>query len=202
MSSKRKRKAVASNEDSDDDIIEVDFASAMEDDKEEEGHPSSDEEDAEVIPMPESGSIGALREKLHARMAELRRGGKREGDGGGEAGDRDELLEERRRQRAAMRERRRKETKEKIRREEEVKGKKAKGKEKDSRTQGHQTKVHSHLFIPLSGEWVRLSILPHRLSCSYPISLLHRSLGLMARAIQTSRSPRYLDPHPGRKHNT
>jgi hypothetical protein len=95
--------------------------------------------------MPESGSISALREKLHARMAALRRGGKSQGNEDGEAGDRDELLEERRRQRAAMREKRRKETKEKIRREEEAKGKKGKGKEKDSRAQGHQTKVRFFL---------------------------------------------------------
>jgi FtsZ-interacting cell division protein ZipA len=53
--------------------------------------------------MPVSGGIESLREKLHARMSQLRRGG-------GETGDKDDLLEERRRQRAAMRERRRKET--------------------------------------------------------------------------------------------
>ena len=113
------------------------------------GSPPSENEDvgeeaAEMVPMPPSGSISDLREKLHARMAALRRGGKAGGDG--EAGDRDELLEERRQQRAAMREKRRKETKEKIRREEEAKGKKGKGKEKDSRTQGHLTKVFFSLF--------------------------------------------------------
>ena len=115
--------------------MDVDFndddSSADEDDGE--------EEEAEIMPMPESGSISVLREKLYTRMAALRRGGKIAGDG--EAGDRDELLEERRRQRAAMREKRRKETKEKIRKEEEAKGKKGKGKEKDSRAQGHLTKV-------------------------------------------------------------
>ena len=94
-----------------------------------------------LVPMPESGSIEALREKLHARMAELRRGGK--GDGGdGEAGSRDELLEERRKQRAAMRERRRKETKEKIKREEEMKGKKGTDKDKEKH-KGPQTKVRN-----------------------------------------------------------
>ena len=97
--------------------------------------------------MPQSLGINALREKLHARMAALRRGAGRQGneDGdGGEAGDRDTLLEERRKQRAAMRERRRKETKEKIKKEEEGKGKgskKEKGKEKDMKAQGHITKV-------------------------------------------------------------
>lgn len=97
--------------------------------------------------MPELATISVLREKLRARTAALRRGGTGEGDG--EAGDRDELLEERRRQRAAMREKRRKETKEKIRREEEAKGKKGKGKGKDSRAQGHLTKVF--LFPPCNG---------------------------------------------------
>ena len=101
--------------------------------------------------MPQSGSITALRERLHARMASLRRGGKSQSQvgvsgGDGEAGDRDELLEERRRQRGAMREKRRKETKEKIRREEEAKGRKGKVKEKDSRAQGHQTNVRVFLL--------------------------------------------------------
>ena len=41
-------------------------------------------------------------------------------DAGWEAGSRDELIEERRRQRAALREKRRKETKEKIKRESEA----------------------------------------------------------------------------------
>ncbi|KAF8066860.1 surfeit locus protein 6-domain-containing protein [Lyophyllum atratum] len=105
------------------------------------------DEDEELVPMPASGGIGSVRDKLYARMAQLRRG-----SGGGESGGRDELLEERRRQRAAMRERRRKETKERIRREEEMKGKKG-GKEKDSgkerreaREKGNQTKVHLFLF--------------------------------------------------------
>lgn len=90
--------------------------------------------DTEILPMPVSGGIESLREKLHARMSQLRRGG-------GEAGDRDDLLEERRRQRAAMRERRRKETKEKIRTEEEMKGKKSKDKGKEKRDKGNVTKV-------------------------------------------------------------
>ncbi|OSD01056.1 SURF6-domain-containing protein [Trametes coccinea BRFM310] len=112
-------------------------------------HHSADEDDehgmdidmdAPPVPMPESGGIEALREKLHARMAQLRNKGKgrQYGEGaGGEPGSRDELLEERRRQRAAMRERRRKETKEKIRREEERRGK---GKEKDKGKEKQQQK--------------------------------------------------------------
>ena len=98
--------------------------------------------DAEILPMPVSGGIESLREKLHARMSQLRRGG-------GEAGDKDGLLEERRRQRAAMRERRRKETREKIRREEEMKGKKSKDKEKEkreNRDKGNVTKVIDSIF--------------------------------------------------------
>ena len=94
-------------------------------------------EDPEMTPMPTSGGIEALREKLHARMAALRRGG----GSGAEPRDRDELLEERRRQRAAMRERRRKETKEKIKRAEEAKGKKEREKDKDKRDKGNPTKV-------------------------------------------------------------
>ena len=118
----------------------------MEDDGERDDSSSDydDDENADgtkIVPMPSSGSISTLRAKLHARIAALRRGGGGQESGEGEAGDRDELLEERRRQRAAMREKRRKETKEKIRREEEAKGKKGKGKEKDSRAQGHQMKV-------------------------------------------------------------
>lgn len=98
-----------------------------------------------LVPMPESGGIQALREKLHARMAQLKRGGRWQA-GGGEAGSRDELLDERRRQRAAMRERRRKETKEKIRREEEMKGKRGKDKERE-KAKGSLTKVRSPLHF-------------------------------------------------------
>ncbi|KAG2340346.1 SURF6-domain-containing protein, partial [Suillus weaverae] len=76
-----------------------------------------------IVPMAKPESIAALRDKLHLRMASLRRGGQ----GGGEPGDKDELLEERRRQRAALREKRRKETKE--RRKAEAEGKKGSKKE-------------------------------------------------------------------------
>lgn len=102
----------------------------------------NDEEEDDVaegeenfVPMPESGGIVALRKKLHDRMNELRTKGRPSG----EAGDRDELLEERRRQRAAMRERRRKETKEKIKQEEERKGKKSK--DKNEKQKGNSTQV-------------------------------------------------------------
>lgn len=88
-----------------------------------------DDADMDLKPMPEAGGIEVLREKLHTKIALLRRGRPMNE----EAGDKDDLLEERRRQRAAMRERRRRETKEKIRREEEMKAKKTKVKEKKHR---------------------------------------------------------------------
>lgn len=71
-----------------------------------------------MVPMPQAESITILRDKLHARMTALRRGGAQaEPDG------KDELLEERRKHRAAMREKRRKETRERKRAEAEEKKK-------------------------------------------------------------------------------
>ncbi|OBZ76061.1 Ribosomal RNA-processing protein 14 [Grifola frondosa] len=64
-----------------------------------------------------------------------------------EPGSRDELLEERRRQRGAMRERRRKETKEKIKREEEMRGK-GKGKEKDKSKDNKGPHTKTQLLVP------------------------------------------------------
>jgi hypothetical protein len=144
-SSKGKRKANAPPDDDDGDYDEHDITmeAAMEADLAEPG--ASDEQ---LIPMA-SGGIAALREKLHDKMAQLRRGRKDPRlDGDAAAGSRDELLEERRMQRAAMRERRRKETKEKIRREEEARGKKGKGKEKQEekgRDKGPTTKVKRYI---------------------------------------------------------
>lgn len=118
-------------------------------DDEDEGAGEPMDEDGAPVPMPESGGIQALRDKLHARMAQLRNKGKEgwaDSGYGGKLGGRDELLEERRQQRAAMRERRRKETREKIEREKERKGKgKAdKGKAKEQEKQkGTQTKVRA-----------------------------------------------------------
>jgi hypothetical protein len=95
-----------------------------------------EEGEMSIVPLPTTGGIQDLREKLHAKMSSLRRGGaRREGRDieirDVEAGSKDELLEERRKQRALLRERRRKETKEKIRRQEEERGKKGKGREQD-----------------------------------------------------------------------
>lgn len=134
-SQKGKRKAPESDDEDDDDADSD--ASGMDVDEDA-------DTPTEIVAMPESGGIQALRDKLHARMTALRRGGGGAGWArGDEPGSRDELLEERRKQRGAMRERRRKETKEKIRREEERRGKgkeKEKGKEAQ-RDKGPTTKV-------------------------------------------------------------
>ncbi|KAF9461795.1 surfeit locus protein 6-domain-containing protein [Collybia nuda] len=146
---KGKRKAVSDDEGSDsgDDAATMDVDVSLDEESTGEGM----DEDIDIVPMPKSGGIGSLRDKLHARMAALRRGGGGQhysvngstNMNGMEANDKDELLEERRRQRAAMRERRRKETKEKIRREEELKSKKGKGEKekKEHRDKAHLTKT-------------------------------------------------------------
>ena len=120
----------------------------------------------EVQPMPVSGGIESLREKLHSKMAQLRRGARGANLGGG---DKDDLLEERRRQRAAMRERRRKETKEKIRREEESKGKKKDKDKADTRNKGNVTKVRFTDSPSYTSNSRR--ILRH--SCLYPTILIN-----------------------------
>jgi hypothetical protein len=78
-----------------------------------------DQADIEITPMSSVQGIQALRSKLHARMDQLRRNRV-----GSQPETKDELLEERRKQRGLMRDRRRKETKEKIRLEKEAKEKK------------------------------------------------------------------------------
>jgi len=74
-----------------------------------------EQEEEEFVPLPTDGGISTLRDKLKSKIASLR-----PQRGQAEPGSKDELLEERRRQRAAMRERRRKETKERIRKENEA----------------------------------------------------------------------------------
>ncbi|EJF61728.1 SURF6-domain-containing protein [Dichomitus squalens LYAD-421 SS1] len=154
--SKGKRKAAALEEDddtyADSDAMHLDapISDADDDDEHDEETGEAMDTDAAPVPMPESGGIAALREKLHARMAQLRNRGRGRGMQGGEPSSRDELLEERRQQRAAMRERRRKETKEKIRQQEERKGKERdKGKEKQQQ-KGPQTKTQ--LLVPDSSK--------------------------------------------------
>ena len=81
---------------------------------------SDPEEDASrAVPLSRPESIETLRAKLHAKIDVIR--GKKRSDN--EGSSKDELLEERRLHRAALRERRRKETKAKIQREKERKGK-------------------------------------------------------------------------------
>ncbi len=76
----------------------------------------------DVSDLPNSGDgPQQLKEKLHAKIVSL----KRKTDDG-DANDKDELLEQRRQQRAELREKRRKETKERIRKEKEQKVKKKK----------------------------------------------------------------------------
>ncbi|KAJ7259588.1 surfeit locus protein 6-domain-containing protein [Mycena haematopus] len=142
---KGKRKAVDDDDESHEDDIDMDV------DLDLRGDSDGDDAMEDIVPMPESGGIEALREKLHARMTALRRGGPRfDSVNATPLGDKDALLNERRLQRAAMRERRRKETKEKIRREEEIKGKgKGKDKEKDkaaNRDKGNITQAQ--LLVP------------------------------------------------------
>ncbi|KAF9653434.1 SURF6-domain-containing protein [Thelephora ganbajun] len=78
-----------------------------------------DHVDVEITPMPSVQGIQALRDKLHAKMDQLRRNRMSH-----RPETKDELLEERRKQRGLMRDRRRKETKEKIRLEKEAREKK------------------------------------------------------------------------------
>ncbi|KAI0252739.1 surfeit locus protein 6-domain-containing protein [Lactifluus subvellereus] len=80
---------------------------------------NSEEDAAPVVPLSRPESIETLRAKLHAKIDAMRS----KKLGGGEGSSKDELLEERRLQRAALRERRRKETKAKIKREKESRGK-------------------------------------------------------------------------------
>ncbi|KAF8172033.1 surfeit locus protein 6-domain-containing protein [Mycena galopus ATCC 62051] len=151
-SAKGKRKAV-DLEDDDEDGLAMDVDVDLGDDDSDGGDDDDDAMDEDIVPMPQSGGIEALREKLHARMTALRRGGggpRYDSVNSIPLGDKDALLDERRLQRAAMRERRRKETKEKIRREEELKGKgKGKDKEKDktaNRDKGNITQTQ--LLVP------------------------------------------------------
>ncbi|KAG8216183.1 surfeit locus protein 6-domain-containing protein [Butyriboletus roseoflavus] len=108
--------------DGDDDAMDVDGLKGSEDDYNQ--NSAMPDVSDEMVPMPQAESIAVLKEKLHARMAALRRPGAQND----EPGDKDELLEERRKQRATLREKRRKETRE--RRKAELESKKDKGKTK------------------------------------------------------------------------
>lgn len=93
-----------------------------------------DDDASHVVPLSRPQSIETLRAKLHAKIDAVR--SKKRGDT--EGNSKDELLEERRLHRAALRERRRKETKAKIQRERERKGK---PKEKTEKTTTLPAKV-------------------------------------------------------------
>ncbi|KAG9227016.1 hypothetical protein CCMSSC00406_0008988 [Pleurotus cornucopiae] len=145
----KKSKQPPLEEDSDDDEDDGGIHVDVDVDDEEDRGPMDIDSDEKIVPMPHSSGVSELREKLHARMEQLRLGRRGQAaNWGAEPGDKDELLEERRQQRAAMRERRRKETKEKIRRQEEMKNKGGKEKKdaKDSKTQGNITKTQ--LLVP------------------------------------------------------
>lgn len=93
-----------------------------------------DDDASHAVPLSRPQSIETLRAKLHAKIDAAR--SKKRGDN--EGSSKDELLEERRLHRAALRERRRKETKAKIQRERERKGK---PKEKSEKTTTLPAKV-------------------------------------------------------------
>ncbi|KZT26098.1 SURF6-domain-containing protein, partial [Neolentinus lepideus HHB14362 ss-1] len=125
---KGKRKADSDEDSVDEDAMDIDVDNVIL------GMETITGEDVPLVPMPKAGGIETLREKLHVRMTELRKG-KRESRE--QASSKDELIEERRKQRAVMRERRRKETKERIRLEKEKKQTPAKDKGRDK---GNQSK--------------------------------------------------------------
>ena len=142
---KGKRKVAPPSEDEDsdgdEDAMDVDSFKGLVHDDDEQKSVALDASD-DIVPMPRAESITVLKGKLHARMVALRRPGAQND----EPGDRDELLEERRKQRAALREKRRKETKERKKAEAEGRKDKGKPREKDSKSKSVSTKVCP--FIP------------------------------------------------------
>jgi hypothetical protein len=111
--SKGKQKA-PTPDDSDGDVLQPGIDFQMQDIESE-----PEEVASRAVPLSRPESIETLRAKLHAKIDTIR--SKKRSDN--EGSSRDELLEERRLHRAALRERRRKETKAKIQREKERKGK-------------------------------------------------------------------------------
>lgn len=121
-------------------LVSLSSVSGNSDDAMDVDDPDDDDDDG-MVPMPQPGSIAVLKDRLHARIAALGRPGAQNN----EPGDRDELLEERRKQRAALREKRRKDTRERIKAETEGKKDSGKAKEKvkdgDSKSRPVSTKV-------------------------------------------------------------
>ena len=163
-SSKGKHKALTPD-DSDGEVISPELDVHM-DDTDPEVNPTP------IVPLPQSESIETLRAKLHAKIEVMRI--KKRGNGGGNS--KDELLEERRLQRAAMRERRRKETKDKIRKEKESRGK--------TKEIPEDTAPHTKVSFMRCGAVSEILIFPHiasRASCSsQTVALHHTSSGTLA----------------------
>ncbi|KAG7095961.1 hypothetical protein E1B28_006646 [Marasmius oreades] len=195
---KGKRKALSDEEEDggDDDDVAFDVDIQMDDDDsgvDEEEVDKMDVVDAPLVPMAPTSDIASLREKLHAKMASLRRGNAQRPNG--QAGDRDELLEERRRQRAAMRERRRKETREKKKREEEMKGKKAKEKQQNDKVQAVQPKpTKTQLLVPDPKPSV-LSYNPHSKLTTVAFSSISQPNGAGPSNPKNARLKTTSDPH-------
>ncbi|KAN0084475.1 Surfeit locus protein 6 domain containing protein [Tylopilus felleus] len=148
---KGKRKAAPPSEDKDsddhEDAMDLDGVEGLDDDDDEQKSTALGASD-EMVPMPQVESITVLKGKLHARMVSLRCPGAQND----EPGDRDELLEERRKQRAVLREKRRKETKERKKAEAEGRNDKGKSREKDSKSKPASTKLLvAGLLGPSSG---------------------------------------------------
>ncbi|TFK22432.1 SURF6-domain-containing protein [Coprinopsis marcescibilis] len=136
--SKSLKGAADSSDVSDDEDEDVDMEVQFDNDNDSEDDDdnvdeNNDEDDDDLVPMPSAeGGIAVLRQKLHDKIDRLRN---RNRGTWYEASSKDELLEERRQQRAALRERRRKETRERLRRESELrksKSGKASLKDKDA----------------------------------------------------------------------
>ncbi|KAJ7598952.1 surfeit locus protein 6-domain-containing protein [Mycena floridula] len=184
-SAKGKRKAAPASDDEDDSDGSDTMAVDADFDTEELGASMDIDDHDPIVPMPQSGGIAALREKLHAKMAAARRGR----GYNTEAGDKDELLEQRKAQRAAMRERRRKETKEKIRKEQEKTKKKIVGKDqaKEFKVQGNITKTQ--LLVPDDSTKTRNEHAPHSSTTNITFSALAGSSSKKAQHLKTSANP-------------
>ncbi|KAI6105323.1 surfeit locus protein 6-domain-containing protein [Pisolithus croceorrhizus] len=143
--------------------------------------PSAENEErlAELVPMRRTESVTVLREKLHARMAALRQGG------GGEPGSRDELLEERRKQRAILREKRRKETKERKKAEKE----KAKGKKKDVDAKPNAGSTQNQLLVQDSGPSAGVSNRHHAPLTNIAFSAIAGSTSKKVAQLKSSNNP-------------
>lgn len=162
----------------DEDEEERDDAMQLDGD-EEESRAANEETPVEMVPMRPTESVTVLKEKLHARMAALRQGG------GGEPGNKDELLEERRKQRATLREKRRKETKERKRAEKE----KAKGKKKDVDAQASSASIKNQLLVNDSGFSAGLSNSHDAPLTSIAFSAIAGSTSKKAAQLKSSNNP-------------